>query len=272
MRLFSALSYSLVHSHSPAMLVDCQLRITPFLRPGVSIGAVTMPAQRVQGETAFKIEQNLRIADAAAFQKFLGDYINSKSLKWQLTATITVSPTVAGIALPAYSNIEFNKVVTLTGFDNMKQITILGVSLTQLLPPTASSQINLFNPSIASMQIAGTSVFALKLKGQMIAEMSMPPFTLQRGGNPLTSAVAVKLTGPGASVIPGVMDVKDLLAEIYATSKLGGGAGASLPIQVTGLSVQNAAADYLNTVIRAIDITIPFPLELITQLLPGFSS
>ena len=245
-----------------------------------------MPAQRVQGETAFKIEQNMRIADAAGFQKFLGDYINSKSVQWQLTATITVSPTVAGIALPAYSNIEFNKFVTLTGFDNLKQITILGVAITQYFPPVASSPINLVNPSIASMQIAGTSVFALKLKGQMIAEMTMSPFTLQRGSNPLTSSVAVKLTGPGASVIPGVMEAQDLLAAIVAQAKLGmstalanAGTSASastdadlsLPIQVTGLSVQNAPADYLNTIIRAIDITIPFPLALLTKLVPGFS-
>jgi hypothetical protein len=237
---------------------------------GALLGAATIPAFPAGsgGRLDFTIQQAFAVTQLATLQSFLTTFIKTPQTAWQIRAQMTVTPTLAGFALQQYAGVTLDQAVALTGVNGPKNVQILDITLTQLLPPKARAQINMVNPSIASMQIAGTAVFALKLKGLMVAEMSAPPFTLQRGNNPLTTAVVVKLAGPGVPHAADVMEEEDMRAEMDAVEAKFG-AGAAINLQVTGLKVQNAAAGYLNTAIQAIDITVPFPLALIKRLLPG---
>ena len=226
------------------------------------LGTATIPAQTLaDGRTETEFVQDFVVAFPYTLNAFFHDFVQQRSVQWRLASdAISVTPRAFGLSMGQVSGVQLDKLVTLTGMNGPQQIEVLDIQSRSLFPPSFTSQTMLFNPSIGGVNITGSSVLNLRLKGVKFAEMWVPPFVLERGPNYLTGTVYLSLGGRAL-----------LENAVRAHIDVGSAAGLdTVDIQVQGQRCDQATGFYLNRIVDSIDVVTKCPLNLLKRLLPSF--
>jgi hypothetical protein len=227
--------------------------------------------------------------------------VNAASVDWRVTAAaFTATPSIAGVSFGAYAGLALDKTVTLKGVNGLRQIALVESKPHSTAPGAdpllLDVTVTIGNPSIASVQFAGTPVFALAMNanGAQFAEMSLPPnFVLRRGDNTVTTTARLMVppkqtqaqllayTHASASAnananeedeqhveqraadAPFTRSVTNRFASFVAA--LTGGA-PTVDVRISGARVDQAAASYLVAAIRAINVVATFDQATLVPL------
>ncbi|KAJ3130696.1 hypothetical protein HK100_007685 [Physocladia obscura] len=223
--------------------------------PDLLLGTLTLQPVSVSGGIPKSGSISLDTAFAVLNQTNMGlfsiDMIHAESFSWLLTGT--ASATALGLT---FKNLNLAKVVTIQGFDGLKNVTVTG--FTPSSGPNNSLDISvstdIINPSNITIEM-GTMYFTFKL-GNGDGSMDAVNITMHGGSNDLTMT--------GSVIVPtNSTDVSGQVASLGLTSTNGG----VIVLNVKGDHVvsQSGYVGWLNDAFKTLALNVTMNLTEIAQ-------
>ncbi len=105
------------------------------------------------GKTVVPIDSSFIVSNVEAFNNFSRSLVFESNVVWQLKSEATIRP--IGRFMPSYSNIPFNKVVTLGALNGLPNVSIGAISLSRSNAHRviADLTIKITNPSVFSIDL-----------------------------------------------------------------------------------------------------------------------
>ena len=174
-----------------AQLHEMSVSISHLQDDGVSyspsIGSMTIPPIRLDGDTEVELSSDFHIDDVDAFDGFVKQLLQQSSVTWHLSASASLTPYLGSIALPTYSSVAFEKDVSVQGCAGLSQSWVESFSLSSSNATSANIRlsITILNPSSFSISPLGTLHFLILYHDQYIGDMYSPDTQLVPGNNTL---------------------------------------------------------------------------------------
>jgi hypothetical protein len=165
-------SYASYHPRLEAFSAALFLEDTePYIQP---FGYLNIPSIISGSNTTVNIQQTLNIVDLEQFGRYNLMVLQSKEYRVALRGRVTIKE----LAFPK-TTLDFNKVVTSPGFNNLAGLEIRNVTLDGA---TLLGQVYIPNPTPITLQM-GTVVQNVYVDGQMIGSSTIQDLTLRPGDN-----------------------------------------------------------------------------------------
>ena len=163
------------------------------------VGSFNAPAITLSGGGAVvAVNSTLSVSSDAAFASFVRAIVHDKTVGLKLSATAAVTPYIANIALPQYTDVDFTKTVTLAGADGLRPTRIADVKMNASTEAALTAEMNVLivNPSDFQIAPLGRISLALMADGQHVADVRSLDVVSLVFGN---STIAMSATFDNAS-------------------------------------------------------------------------
>ena len=125
----------------------------------LELGRMTLPALQLAGPITLHMSNDFVITHYDHFAAFTHSMVGSPSVEWLVEGSTSVTPSLAGISLPTYSNIPFSKRVRVPGCDGLRDFELLSFDMRH----STSSQIIM----ASTVRMVNPSPFALHPVGRL---------------------------------------------------------------------------------------------------------
>ena len=157
------------------------------------VGELDMPSISLSGgqDVVVGVDTDFTVTDQAAFDSFIHATLVQDSITWHLSSSVSVAGKVAGISLPTYHSIPFEKDVTVSGCGGLNDTTVQSFSLSHPAANTMGDTnltllIDVINPSAFTISPLGTLHFLVSYQSVHIGDVYSYNTQLLPGKNSLT--------------------------------------------------------------------------------------
>ena len=222
-------------------------------------GQLDMPAISLSGgdDVVVAVDTDFTVTDQSAFDSFMHATLVQDSVTWHLSSSVTVAGKAAGISLPTYHSIPFEKDVTVPGCGGLNDTTVQSFSLSHPAATTTGNTnltllIELVNPSAFTISPLGTLHFLVSYHSVHIGDVYSYNTQLLPGNNTLTMYGSLFQSNTSAE---SEMIARFVAGEVAVATATAAADASSVPLfngGIQGLTLATALPGYTGQIIESI--------------------
>ena len=222
------------------------------------LGQLELPSLSLPGGEAVVVgvDSEFVVSDAAAFDSFMHATLMQANVTWHLSSSVDVNGKVAGVSLPTYRSIPFEKDVTVSGCGGLNDTVVQSFSLSHPAASVGSSNltlaIELVNPSALAISPLGTLHFELSYQSVHIGDVYSYDTALVPGRNRLSMQGTLLQSNTSAENELVERFVSGAVAVARATAASDASSVALFNGGLQGLTLQTALPGYTGAIIESV--------------------